>query len=474
MIVTEAQTLTTGAKFDENTVRDFRSRMRGDVLLPGNEGYDETRRVWNGMFDRRPAIIARCTGAADVILAVNFARDSGLDIAVRGGGHSLPGLSVCDGGMMLDLSLMKGVRVDPVKRTVRAGGGCLWGDVDHETAAFGLATTGGSVSHTGIGGLTLGGGFGWLGRKFGFVVDNLVSVDIVTADGRLHTASAAENSDLFWAVRGGGGNFGVVTSFEYQLHELDPIVMGGMALFPAERAGELLRAYRDIMAEAPDELTLAAVHISAPPAPFVPKELVGAPLLAIAGCYAGSLEDGQRAMEPVRALNPIIDLIGPIPYVALQTIIDEANPHFIQYYNKSHYLSELSDEAIDTFVAQAAEKTSPLTQIILWPFGGATARSVGGDTAMGFRDTAYIFVVIATWTDPAEAERHITWTRGMWTALQPFATGGVYVNDLNDEGPKGITMAYERATYERLVDVKTKYDPENLFHLNQNIRPRST
>jgi hypothetical protein len=357
---------------------------------------------------------------------------------------------------MIDLSLLNGVRVDPKNRTVRAGGGCLWGAVDHETTAFGLATVGGTVSHTGIGGLTLGGGFGWLGRKYGFAVDNLLSIDIVTADGRLQTASADENPDLFWAVRGGGGNFGVVTSFEYRLHEVGPIVVGGMALFPAERAAEVLRAYRDIMATAPDELTLAAVYLSAPPAPFVPKEAVGAPMLAIAGCYAGSVEDGLRAVEPVRAMNPIVDLIGPMPYVALQSMIDEGNPHFIQYYNKSHYLGALSDEVIDRFVAEAAGKTSPLSYVLLFPFGGATTRSLGGDTAMGFRDTAYIFVMISAWIDPAESERHIRWTRAMWAALQPFATGGIYVNDLNDEGPNQVTTAYEPATYERLIDVKTK------------------
>jgi FAD/FMN-containing dehydrogenase len=467
-------TLTADVRLDEKAIQEFQTGMRGDVLRPDDAGYDEARRLWNGMFDRRPAVIARCTGAADVMAAVNFARENRLAIAVRGGGHSLPGQSVCDGGLMIDLSPMNSVRVDPSKRTVRAGGGCLWGAVDHETAAFGLATVGGTVSHTGIGGLTLGGGFGWLGRKYGFVVDNLLSVDIVTADGRFLTASADENPDLFWGVRGGGGNFGVVTSFEYRLHEVGPIVVGGMALFPAARAAEVLRAYREIMAAAPDELTLAAVYISAPPAPFVPADAVGAPMLAIAGCYAGSIEDGQRAMEPVRALRPIVDLLGPMPYTALQTIIDEANPHGLQYYNKSHYHADLSDDLIDTFAAQAAGKTSPTSYLLLFPFGGATARSEGGDTAMGNRDTAYIFVLISSWVDPSESERHIGWTRDVWAALQPFATGAIYVNDLNDDPPDKVSTAYEPATFRRLIEVKTKYDPTNVFRFNQNVKPRSS
>jgi hypothetical protein len=471
--VTEGQTLTASTGLDESKVQELRARMRGQVLEPGDEGYDDARRIWNGMISRKPAVIARCTGVADVIAAVKFGRDNHLEIAVRGGGHSLPGQSVCEGGLMIELSLMNGVRVDPARKTVRVGGGALWGAVDHETAAYGLASVGGTVSHTGVAGLSLGGGFGWLGRKYGFVVDNILSVDIVTADGRLLVASEDENPDLFWAVRGGGGNFGVVTSFELRLHEVGPIVVGGLALFPADRTVEILHAFREIMAGAPDELTLAAVAISAPPAPFVPPEMVGAPLIALAACYAGPVEDGMRALEPVRALNPVMDLIGPMPYEVLQTIIDEGNPHFIQYYNKSHYFHELSDEAIEVFAAQAAGKSAPMTTILLWPFGGATARNVGGDTAFGFRDTAYIFVIISAWLDPAENERHVAWTREMWTALQPFATGALYVNDLNDDGPNQVTMAYEPATYQRLTDIKTKYDPDNLFHMNQNIRPRS-
>jgi hypothetical protein len=469
--MTMQQSQPLSSHIDEDAVQGFMTGMRGEVLRPGVEGYDAARRIWNGMFDRRPALIARCIGVADVIASVNFARDNNVPVAVRGGGHSLPGQSVCDDGLMLDLSLMNGVRVDPVTRTVRAEGGCLWGAVDHETAAFGLATVGGTVSHTGIGGLTLGGGFGWLGRKYGFVVDNLLSVDIVTADGRFLTVNADEHSDLFWGVRGGGGNFGVITSFEYRLHDVGPIVLAGMALFPADRGVEIVRAYRDIMIAAPDELTLAVVYLSAPPAPFVPPEAVGAPMIGIMGCYAGGIEDGQRAVEPVRALGPIVDLIGPMPYTVLQTMIDEGNPHGIQYYNKAHYLTELSDEAIDVFIAQGAGKTAPMSYMLLFPFGGATVRSVGGETAMGNRETRYIFVLISAWSDPGESERHITWTRDVWSALQPFSTGSIYVNDLNDDPPDAVRTAYESATYRRLVDVKNKYDPGNLFRLNQNIKP---
>lgn len=458
-------------RIDEAEIEAFTGAMRGAVLRPGDDDYDGARWLWNGMFDRRPSFIARCTGVADVMACVNFARDHDLPLSVRGGGHSMPGQSVCDAGLTIDLSLMNGVRVDPKKGSVRAEGGCLWGAVDHETAAFGLATVGGTVSHTGIGGLTLGGGFGWLGRKYGFAVDNVLSVDIVTADGSFITASADEHTDLFWAVRGGGGNFGVVTSFEYRLHEVGPMVVAGLALFPADRGVEIARSYRAIMATAPDELTLALIWLSAPPAPFVPPEAVGAPMVAIAGCYAGSIEEGQRAMEPVRALAPIVDLLGPMPYAAFQTTIDEANPHGIQYYNKSHYLAEITDEAIDTLVAEAAKKASPLSYMLLFPFGGATTRSVGGDTAMGYRDSAYIFVLIAAWLDPRESEQHIGWSRDVHAALEPFASGGIYVNDLNDDGAEGVKTAYEPGTYRRLVEVKNRYDPGNLFRLNQNIKP---
>jgi FAD/FMN-containing dehydrogenase len=463
-------TVITGVQLDEAAVEQLRRVMRGPALLPDAEGYHEARKIWNGMIDRCPAIITRCRDTADVVAAVNFGRDHGLEIAVRGGGHSLPGQSVCEGGLMIDLSLLNGVHVDAKAKTVQVGGGCLLGDVDHATAAYGLVSVGGTVSHTGVGGLALGGGFGWLARKYGLVVDNMLAVEIVTADGRILNASADENPDLFWAVRGGGGNFGVVTSFVFRLHEMNPILVGGLALFPADRAREVLHALREIMSSAPDDLTLAAVWMFAPPAPFVPPDMVGAPMVAIAGAYAGSIEDGMRAVEPVKALGPAVDLLGPMPYLALQTMIDEGNPHFIQYYNKAHYLGTLTDEIVDTYIEQSRDMTSPMSQALLFPFGGAVSRN--RDNAMGYRDTEWAYILISAWTDPSESDRHIGWTRRAYNALEPFASGGVYVNDLNDEGPNQVTKAYEPAAYERLRDVKTKYDPANLFHMNQNILPR--
>lgn len=456
---------------DAAHVEELEHALRGTLIRPGDADYEGARRIWNGMIDRRPGFIVRCAGVSDVMAAVNFARDHRMLVAVRGGGHSIPGLSMCDGGMVIDLSGMKGIRVDPKAKTVRAEAGCLWSDLDHETASFGLATTGGQISHTGIAGLTLGGGFGWLGRRCGMVVDNLLSVDIVTADGRLLTASADENADLFWGLRGGGGNFGVATSFEYRLHEIGPIVVGGIALFPAARTREVLQAFRDVMASAPDELTLLAVSMSAPPAPFVPVEAHGAPMIGIAVCYAGAIDEGQRAVAPIRALQPVIDLIGPMPYTVVQTLSDEGLAHGLQYYLKAHYLAVLSDDAIDTFVRESEGRTSPLSIALLFPFGGAVARVPRGATAFGHRDVAYVFNIISAWTDPHESDRHLAWTRKMWTAMQPYATGGLYVNDVSDEGQEGVEAAYEHEAYSRLIGLKNTYDPTNLFRLNQNIKP---
>jgi FAD/FMN-containing dehydrogenase len=423
------------------------------------------------MIDRKPALIVRCAGVADVIDAVNFARRHHLLVSVRGGGHNVTGNAVCEGGLMIDLSPMKGIRVDPVRRTARAQAGLTWGEFDHETQVFGLATTGGQVSTTGIAGLTLGGGIGWLMRSYGLVVDNLLSVDMVMADGRLLTASATENEDLFWGVRGGGGNFGIATSFEYQLHRMGPIVLGGMLLYPAAQTKELLHFYREYMADAPDALMALVAFLTAPPAPFVPAHLHGTPMIAIGVCYAGSIEEGQRIVEPLRRFGPpALDLLSPMPYSAIQQLFDAAVPFGLQVYLKSDHLVRLSEEVIDTVVTHAATMTSPLSVAIIVPLGGMVSRVGEHDTAFGHRDTAYDYVIYSMWTNPGEAERHIQCTRDFWTAMQPFSAG-VYVNELGNEGEDRVRAAYPPATYERLVALKNKYDPTNFFRMNQNIKP---
>ncbi len=456
---------------DKTTIQEFRASLRGALLRPGDDGYDAARRVWNGMIDRKPALIVPCAGVADVINAVNFARTHNLLVSVRGGGHNVTGNAVCEGGIMIDLSPMKGIRVDPVRRTARAQAGLTWREFDHETQAFGLATTGGQVSSTGIAGLTLGGGVGWLMRTCGLAVDNLLSVDIVTADGRLLTASATENEDLFWGVRGGGGNFGIVTSFEYRLHPIGPLVLGGMLLYPAAQAKELLHFYREFMAGTPNELMALVAFLTAPPAPFVPAHLQGTPMVAIAICYAGSIEEGQRVVEPLRRFGPpTLDLLSPMPYTVIQQLFDAANPFGLQVYVKSDHLADLGDEVIDTLVTHAATATSPLSVVILFPLEGVVSRVGEQETAFGHRNTAYDYVIYSMWTDPQESERHIQWTRDFWTAMQPFSTG-VYVNELGNEGEDRVRAAYLPATYERLIALKNRYDPANLFRLNQNIKP---
>jgi FAD/FMN-containing dehydrogenase len=456
---------------DDASIQALKGGLRGVLLRPGDDGYDSARQVWNGMIDRKPALIARCAGVADVIAAVNFARANNLLVSVRGGGHNVTGNAVCDGGLMIDLQPMQGIRVDPLRRTVRAEGGATWGALDHETQAFGLATTGGQVSATGIAGLTLGGGVGWLMRKCGAVVDNLLSVDVVTADGRLLTASATENEDLFWGLRGGGGNFGIATSFEYRLHPIGPMVTGGMALYPAARAAEVLRFLREYMAGAPDEVLALSAFLAAPPAPFVPEPLHGAPMVAIALCHAGPLEEGQRVVEQIRAFGPpAVDLLGPMPYTALQQLLDGGVPFGLQVYLRSDYLTELNDEVIDTIVAKAAGVTSPLSTVIVLPLGGAVGRVGELDTAFGHRDMPFAVVVFSIWTDPAEADRHLQWGRDFGAAMQPYS-GGVYVNEMGVEGEARVRAAYHPQAYERLVALKNKYDPTNLFRMNQNIKP---
>ncbi|HEX8918491.1 MAG TPA: FAD-binding oxidoreductase [Chloroflexota bacterium] len=463
------QALQTETGLDE-AIEALKTRFRGQLLRQGDDGYDAARVLWNGMIDRKPAVIARCSGAADVVAAVGFAREQNLSLAVKGGGHSVSGASICDGGIMIDLTPMKSIRVDPDARTARAEAGVNWGEFDAETQAFGLAMTGGQISHTGIAGLTLGGGVGWLARKYGMVVDNLLSVDIVTADGRLLHASDTENPDLFWAVRGGGGNFGIVTSFEYRLHPVGPLVVGGLAGFPIERGREILEFVRDFMSTAPDELAITTAFVSAPPAPFVPPEMQLKPIIGLAVCYCGSIEDGMRVLASVKALGPAFDVIGPMPYTAVQSMLDESSPYgTMRYYMKSGFLNEISDGAIDAMLSHASNPSSPFSTTVLVSLGGQMSRVDNKATAFGHREVRYDFTMFPGWINPAEDETHIAWVREYFEAMQPHLHG-VYVNALMDEDSR-LGEAYPPETYARLVEIKNRYDPTNLFRLNQNIRP---
>ena len=451
----------------------LRDSLRGPVIGPDDDGYDAARAIWNGAIDRRPACIARCTGVADVVAAIRFARGSDLRVAVRSGGHGVGGHAVCDGGLVIDLSLLKGIRVDPAARTARAEAGVLWGELDRETQLHGLATVGGIVTHTGIAGLTLGGGLGWLMRKHGATVDNLLSVDLVTAEGELLTASGAENPDLFWGVRGGGGNFGVVTSFEYRLHPVGPTVLGGPVFHPLDDARNVLAFYREFIATAPDELTTIFELSVAPPLPFLPEDVHGKPVVMVGACYAGAPEDGIDVVRPLKEFGtPIVDLLEPKPYLALQSMFDPGVPHGWHRYWKSVELPALTDAAIDTLVEHAAAFTSPKSYCIVFQLGGALARAGENETAFGRRDAAHNVNVNAVWTeeDP-DAERHVAWARDYFTALQPHAGGRVYVNFLGDEGVERVRQAYGDRPYERLVGLKRAYDPTNVFRLNQNIQP---
>ena len=452
-------------------LQSLREGLRGALLQPGDAGYDAARHVWNGSIDRKPALIARCTGAADVIAAVAFARANGLLVSVRGGGHNVTGNAVCDGGLMIDLSPMKGVRVDPVARTVRAQGGVTWGELDHETRAFGLATTGGQISTTGIAGLTLGGGLGWLMRKCGLVVDNLLSADVVLADGRFLTCNATEHADLFWGLRGGGGNLGLVTSFEYRLHPIGPMVTGGVLLYPAARAREALRFYRDYMATASEDEMVAFAFQSAPPAPFVPAAVQGAPVVALALCHVGSRAEGQRAIARLRAFGPpLAEAMGPMPYTAVQSMMDEGMPFGRHVYLRNDHLTGLGDDVIDVCVRQAEAVTSPLSIVVVIPLGGAVARVGEHETAFSHRQTPFDIDVFGIWTDPRESDRHLAWGRGFGAALQPFSRGA-YINEMGSEGDERIRAAYNPQNYARLVALKNTYDPANFWRMNQNIKP---
>jgi FAD/FMN-containing dehydrogenase len=449
--------------------------FRGRLISADDSDYDSARAVWNAAIDRRPRLIARCIGAADVVAAVRFARDHDLEIAVRGGGHNVAGTAVCDDGIVIDLSAMRGVRVDSAGRRAWVQGGALWGDVDHETQAHGLATTGGIVSHTGVAGLTLGGGVGWLMRKHGLTVDNLLAVDIVTAKGELLRASVDEHPDLFWAVRGGGGNFGVVTSFEFRLHSIGPAVLAGPILFDATDAAEVLRFYRDFIREAPDELGTVLRFGTAPPLPVIPADLHWRPVVLLGTCYAGPIEDGEQVLHPLRtARTPLLDLVGPTTYTRFQSALDSTVPHGWNYYWKSTHLPELGDDLIDVIADHAFACSSPRSYVAMFHLKGAVSRVAEAATAFGNRQVSHAMTLDAVWR-PGEAfgDPDTAWTRRFFAALGRFRDG-VYVNFLGgDEDPARVREAYGASIFDRLVDVKTIYDPDNVFHHNQNIRPRT-
>jgi len=447
-------------------------KFSGTVITPDHPEYETARRVWNGMIDKRPTLIARCTSVADAKAALGFARSERLPIAVRGGAHNVAGNATVDGGIVIDLSRMKGIRVDAQKRLAVAEPGLTWGEFDAATQAHALATTGGLISTTGIAGFTLGGGIGWLMRKHGLTADNLVAAELVTADGETLRASETDNRDLFWALRGGGGNFGIVTRFEYRLHPVAQVI-GGLTLYPAVRAGAMLRFFREITDSTPDELTLLFAFITAPPAPFVPEHLRFKPVVAIVLCYTGDLAEGERIVRPIKSFGPpAVDLIGPMPYPALQSMLDAGAPAGMQNYWKASYLAGVSDAAIDVLVEHAGRMRSPLSQVHLHHMGGAIARVSKEATAFAHRDAALAMNIVGIWPDPAENETHTRWAREFADAIAPQTTGGVYVNFLGNEGEERVRAAYGDNTYARLVEVKTKLDPENVFQLNQNIRPK--
>ena len=455
---------------DPGAVEELVATQRGELIRPGDPAYDEARRVWNGSIDRYPALIARCTGVADVIAAIRFARAHGLLVAVRGGGHSFPGLSTNDGGIVIDLSPMRGIRVDPEARTARAQAGVLLGELDRETQAFGLAVTAGFVSHTGVAGLTLGGGIGFLHRTFGLTIDNLLSVDLVTADGAFVKASERENPDLFWGVRGGGGNFGIVTEFEFRLHPVGPYLVSGPVFWPMEDGPEVLRFYRDWIADCPDEIMTILVQRKAPPLPAMPPEVVGKRVVGVVACHTGSVEDGERALAPLKGFgSPVLDLCEPKPYVALQSMFNPSFPPGWWYYFRACDVAELNDDVIDIAMEFGSRIHSPITGVALWQLGGAVSRVGEDETAFNGRQAGHTFNINGNTESADGFEREREWARDYWSALSPYHTS-VYVNFLMEEGEDRIRQAYG-AKFDRLQALKRTYDPDNVFRLNQNIPP---
>lgn len=456
------------------TIEELRQSLMGTVITPDDEGYDAVRVVWNAMIDRRPALIVRCAGVQDVVAAVQFGRSQGLEIAVRGGGHSLPGFSTSDGGIVIDLSPMKGVRIDRARETVVAEAGLTWSDLDRETQAFGLAVTGGLISTTGVAGFTLGGGIGWLMRRYGLACDNLLAADVVTADGRIVRASERENPDLFWALRGGGGNFGIVTAFEFQLHRVGPTIAAGPIFFPGDALGEVIGAWREFCATAPDSITTLVNLTTAPPLPFLPEDWLGRRVVVLVGAFAGSIDDGLEVGNPLRTIGgkPIADLFGPMPYTAIQSLVDPLFPAGARNYFKASYLSGVPDELAAGLGSLHGPAEIPASEIHLHQMGGAVSAIPDEATAYGNRSAPFVLNIVARWTDAAADQTALDWVADVHEVARPFSTGGAYVNFMST-GDDRVRNAYGDATFARLARLKAEWDPANVFHLNQNIRPGS-
>ena len=448
----------------------LRERVRGSVITADDEGYEEARRVYNAMIDRRPLAVVRCANAGDVMATVDAARENGLDLAVRGGSHSVPGFGTCDGGLVIDLSLLRGVRVDPSTLTARVEGGATWGDLNAATYPFGLAVTGGIISTTGVGGLTLGGGIGYLARGLGLSCDNLVSADVVTADGRFRVASEKEHDDLFWALRGGSGNFGVVTSFEFRLHPVKDIY-GGVMFYELDRAGDVLRFFRDYIRDAPEQMGGFPAFQIAPPLPFIPENRHGEPFVAIVACWAGDLADGERQFRPFRDVAPIVaEMVGPMPSPALNSAFDALVPPGLQHYWKASFNTELTDEAIAGHLQHGPKLPAVNSTVHIYPINGACHRVPGDATAFAYRDATFATVIAGMWPDPAANEANTQWVRDYYAATAPHSEEGGYINFMAADDQDRIRANY-KGNYDRLVEVKRRYDPDNLFHLNQNIKP---
>ena len=455
---------------NELSTNTLKASLRGELIQPGDEGYDAARKVYNAMIDKRPALIARCADVADIITAVNFGRENGLLVSIRGGGHNAGGLGVCDDGLVIDLSLIRYTHVDPETRTVRVGGGCTWGDVDHATHAFGLAVPSGIISTTGVGGLTLGGGLGYLTRKCGLAIDNLIAADIVLADGRFVTADEKQHADLFWALRGGGGNFGVVTSFVFKAHPISTVYAGPM-LWELSQAPEVMKWYREVIVQAPDDLNGFFAFLTVPPGPPFPEHLYNKKMCGVVWCYTGPMEQAEETFKPIREkFPPALDFVGPIPQPALQSMFDALYPPGLQWYWKADFVNELSDEAIRLHIQHGSQLPTMQSTMHLYPVNGAAQRVGKHDTAWSYREATWAEVIVGVDPDPAKKDLIVDWARTYWDDVHPYSAGGAYVNFMMEEGEERVKASY-RDNYQRLAAIKHTYDPTNFFRVNQNIKP---